>query len=204
MVEKIVKDALLSTLAAASGLFVLMILVLSLFFPSSMMGITYSLGMEQCSIAYAKAAYRMTKNVYYIAEAVDTAIEIDHEKNIISCGEKFIKDKNFEEYCEQQEQTKIEGVETSYKTSIYANVCVALYETGKKDEAINRAFAYTGNSFSKGNAIFAVAIFSLKEKDTQSTQKIIEKMQQMQVEDFSESDKAYYDAMLAFIIRENG
>lgn len=204
MVDKIVKDALLSTLAAVGGLFVLMILVLSLLFPSSMIGITYSLGMEESSIAYGKAAYRMTKNVYYIAEALDTAIEIDHEKNIISCGEKLIKDKDFDKYCEHQAQTKIEGVETSYKNSVYANVCVALYETNKKDDAISRAFAYTGTGFPKGNAIFAVALFALKVNDTQSVQTIVDKMQQMQVVEFSNADKAHYDTILAFIIRENG
>ncbi len=196
--EKIVKDAAINTLAAVVGLFLFMFLTLSLFFPSTMMQITYDLGMEKSSMSFAKSAYKATKDAYYIDFAMKRAIVLDDEKEIILCGEKFIKNEDFKEYCDKQDEKMKDEVLTPYNQYVYGQVCSAKYEIGKKSEAIDNAFAYTVG-FPRNNAVVVVTVFALKKGDTATKDKIKEKMKEIELQSLSDTEKAYYEQILGLI-----
>ncbi|MBQ5930138.1 MAG: hypothetical protein IIX02_05030, partial [Clostridia bacterium] len=63
-------------------------------------------------------------------------------------------------------------------------------------EAVDRAFALTGNAFPKNNAVVAVLITALQKGDTETVELIKGKMIAMQ-DKVSEGDKTYFDAILA-------
>jgi galactose-1-phosphate uridylyltransferase len=60
-----------------------MIGLLCLAFPSTMMGLTYNLGMDKSSIYFAECAYSRSDDVYYIAYATEIAIEGESIDKII-------------------------------------------------------------------------------------------------------------------------
>lgn len=189
-VDKIVIRAILSTLAAIFLLFAFMLTALIFIYPSTMMEITYDLGMDSASISFAETAYDRSDDVYYIAHATQTAIEIDDHESINACGERFITDDEFAGYCAKQ--VLPEGVEMSYEQFIYGQVCTSKYLLGQKTEAVNRAIGLVGDCFPKNNAIVAVLIQSLSTGDTASTDLLLDRMKEISVvSDLSETDKTY-------------
>ncbi len=197
--EKLIRNATLSTLAAIMGLLVFMMTVLCLFFPSTMMNITYDFGMDSSSIYFAKKAYKATGEITYIMHATETAIGLDDEKEIVTCAEKFISNEDFSNFCAERNKNLPDYVVGTYEHYVYAQLCVAMYETGKRAESVERAFELLGNGFPQNNVVAAVTMVALRADDAEITQKIREKIEQLQVENFSVSDKAYYDGLLAIM-----
>ncbi len=205
-VDKIILRALLSTLGAIVALFAFMIVMLVSVYPSTMMQITYDLGMDSSSVRYAERAYKRSNDVYYIAYATEVAIGLDDYKKIESCGGKLIDHAEFARYCKEQDSLaeeipQIQG--SSYEQFVYSQVCVAKYENGKKEEAVDFAFSLIGNAFPKNNAVVAVVLAAKKNNDTTTMGKIKEKMVQMQGE-VAEVDKETFDGIFALVGGENG
>ncbi len=184
-VDKVILRAALSTLAAIGTLLVFIIVGLCALFPSTMMGITYDLGMESSSIHFAERAYKNSDDVYFIAYATEVAIQDENFEKIVSCGERFIADEEFESYC----GTKNEG----YEQFIYGQVCVSKYKRGAKDEAIELACDSLDGKFPKYNALIAVLAVSLEEEDVETVDKIRQRLQTLVVEG---EDAAYLNATL--------
>ena len=201
-VDKIILRAILSTLAAIALLLVTMLCALLLFFPSTMMGITYSLGMENSSIRNAERAYERNGNIYYIARATQTAIEIEDYKKINSCGIQLVEDSEFTSYCEkkkEQQQEKYEENIGDYEHYIYGQICVAKYNLGEKQDAVNCAFSWTPeNVFPKNNAIIVVLLTSFWAEDNETVDLIKGKMNE-RLGNLSEADRAYCDQLLGLI-----
>lgn len=195
-VDKVILRAVLSTLAAVALLIVFLLVALVGFYPSTMMEITYKLGMDSQSIRFAERAYKRSGDVYYIAYATEVAIGIDCYGKIDACGEKFIADEEFLEYCQAENG--------AYEQYIYGQVCVAKYEEEKADEAVMRAFELIGqNAFPKHNAVVAVLVTALSENDTQTVEKIKGKMMETQGT-VTEADRPYFDEILALCNGVNG
>ncbi|MBO5411492.1 MAG: hypothetical protein J6A38_00190 [Clostridia bacterium] len=189
-VDKIIWRAILSTLAAVVLLIMFLFVALVCFYPSTMMELTYKLGMDKQSIRFAERAYKRSDDVYYIAYATEVAIGIESYEKIDVCGEKFISDTEFEEYCLSENPT--------YKQYVYGQVCVAKYEREQKDEAVERAFELLEEgAFPKNNAVVAVLLTALSENDGQTVAKIQIKMTELQGK-ISPTDKPYFDEILAF------
>ena len=197
--EKLIRNATLSTLAAIMGLLVFMFTVLCLFFPSTMMNITYDFGMDSSSIYFAKKAYKATGEITYIVHATEVAIGLDDEKQTVICAEKLIADEKFLNYSAERNENLPDYVVGTYEQYVYAQLCVSMYETGKRTESVERAFELLGNGFPQNNVVAAVTMVALRADDVEITQKIREKIEQLQVDSFSEVDKAYYDGLLALM-----
>lgn len=198
--DKVIKKATLSTLAAVLGLIAFMIVALSLIFPSTMMRITYSLGMDASSISFAKSAYSRSDEVYFIAYATEVAIGADEEKKIVSCGETFISDENFASYCaDKNAHLPSDTTGGTYEQYVYSQVCVAMYELNKKEAAVTRAFELIGSSFPKNNPVAALVVFAKRANDTQTVEMIKGNLENMQGEELSDTDKAYLAEFLALI-----
>ena len=195
-VDRVIIKACLSTLTAVILLFAFMLVALIGLYPSTMMEITYDLGMDASSIRYAERAYDWSDDEYFIAYAMEVAIGMGDTEKIASCGEKLIADENFADYCAQENERLPEGVELTYEQYVYGQVCVAKYENGNKTEAVERAFALL-HGFPQNNAVVAVLYTALGDRDTATVNLIREKMEQLQTETLSEGEKAFFNEAFA-------
>ncbi len=185
-VDKVILKSVLSTLAAIGILLVFMVVTLCAAFPSTMMEITYDLGMESSSIHFAERAYDSSNDITYIAYATEVAIEEDKTDKILVCGEKFIQHDAFNDYCARKEEK-----EERYAQFIYGKVYVAAYDSGKKAEAVELACGVLGEGqFPKNNALIAVLIRAIEKKDTATVTSIQEKLNAMSPD---EADKAEWE-----------
>lgn len=200
-VDKVILRAFLSTLAAIVTLFAFMLAVLIGIYPSTMMEITYDLGMESSSIKYAERAYNWSDNEYYMAYAMNVAIETDDYESIVYCGEKLMADEDFLSYCAQETAKMPEGVKMTYEQYVYGQVCVAEYAKGEKTEAVDRALTLSlkDNAFPQNNALIALIYAAITAQDTASVSMIREKMNQQQIDALSETDKAYFGQVLEIV-----
>lgn len=199
-VDKVILRAFLNTLAAIGILILFLFAALCTFYPSTMMKLTYDLGMESASIHFAERAYKDSDDIYYIAYATEVAIGEGKDGKIDSCGERFIEDDAFGAYCAEKNEEFGVSVEegNTYEQYIYGQVCIAKYNRGNKQEAVECAFEWKGESFTRNNAVVAVLITALQAQDLETAQMIKGKMEQMQAS-VSDADKAYFDRMLALI-----
>ena len=196
-VDKVILRAALSTLAAIAALLAVMILALCFIFPSTMMHITYDLGLDGASIRYAKRAYGYTSDVTFIAFATEAAIGIGDYAQIETCGEELIADESFTAHCAQK-NALIES-DGGYEQYVFGQVCVAKYRQGEKTEAIEKAFELVGGGFPKNNAVAAVLLTALSQEDSDAVNTVKEKMNEMDASAFSASDREYFDALLALV-----
>ena len=194
-VDKVILRAALSTLAAIAALLAVMLLALCFIFPSTMMHITYDLGLDGASIRYAKRAYDYTSDVAFIAFATEVAIGVNDYAQIETCGEELIADESFNAHCAQK--NALIASDGGYEQYVFAQVCVAKYRQGEKTEAIDKAFALVGGGFPKNNAVAAVLLTALSQEDGDAVSEVKEKMNEMDASAFSASDREYYDALLA-------
>ncbi len=195
-VDKVILRTFLNTLAAIMLLFGFMMLMLIAFYPSTMMELTYNLGMDASSIRYAERAYDWSKDEYFIVHAMETAIGMKDTEKIEACGEKFIADEDFNEYCAAKNEKLPENVALTYEQYVYGQVCVAKYENGDKAGAVARAVELT-IGFPMNNAIVAVLYTSIADRDVTTINLIREKMEQLDTSTFSESEKAYFNEVFA-------
>ena len=194
-VDKVIVRAALSTLAAIIVLFGCMILALCFLYPSTMMNITYDLGMDKASVKYAMRAYDRTDDVYYVAFATEVAIGADLDEQIEDCGLAFTQNSDFTQYClERDAKMNLGG---DYAQYVYGQVSLAQYRQGEKDEALATAFsALAENTFPKNNAVQGLTLTVLMEGDTTTKEKIYEEM--MNIESgLSGEDKQNFDALLS-------
>ncbi len=187
-VDKVILRAFLSTLAAIGALLVFIAVSLCAIFPSTMMGITYDLGMESASIHFAERAYKGSEDIYFIAYATEVAIQEGKTDKIVACGDRLIADEEFDGYCAQKGD--------SYAQLIYAQVSVGKYKQGAKDEAIALAYDSLNGGFPKYNPLVSVLVAAIEAKDTETVDKIRGKLLTIDVEG---EEKSYLDQTLAVI-----
>ncbi|MBQ9728900.1 MAG: hypothetical protein IJV85_04820 [Clostridia bacterium] len=197
-VDKVILKAVCSTLISIVLLFAFLFGSLCLFFPSTMMRFTYDLGMDESSVKFATRAYKNSGEVYYIAYATEVSIGLGDADKIEKYGEKLLADEKFGAYCEMRNQSLPEDTTMTYEQYVYGQVCMALYEQGKKAEAVERAFELIGNTFPKNNAAAAVLLAALRAQDTETVELIKGKMLAIG-NGLQGEDKTYYDAILALI-----
>ena len=186
--DRIIKKTIITTLEAVGALLLFIVLGLCILFPSTSMELAYDMGMESSCIHFAERAYRGSKDVYFIAYATEVAIEEDKTSKIISCGEKFIKDKSFETYCDLMGE--------NYQQFIYGQVCVSKYQKGKKEGAVSLAYESLNGGFPRGNALVAVLLASLNANDFETVDSIKMKLNELSVD---EADVKYLQEALALL-----
>ncbi len=197
-VDKVVLRAALSTVAAIVVLFGFMIFTLSYVYPSTMMNITYDLGMENASITCAKRSYKRSGEVYYIAFATETAIIEENYEQIATCGTLFAEDEEFFAYCKLRNDELGAILDGSYEQYVYGQVCIAEYKLGDKEKAVDDAFGYLGNTFPKNNAVEAVLVTAIGERDGAVIEKIKGKMASLQ-NTLSETDRVHFEEVFALL-----
>jgi hypothetical protein len=199
-VDKIILRAVLSTVAAMLILFAFMILALTFLYPSTMMLISYDLGLENASINCAARAYGYSNEVYYIAYATEVAIGADNDEKIVLCGDKLLGDKNFETYCVERNAALPDGVKGDYEQYVYGQICTAKYRLGDKTGAVDLAFqSLEENKFPENNAAAAVLLVALgnEGKSGATVNAIKTKMNEMT--NTLQGDRTYFDGIFALL-----
>lgn len=201
--DKVILNAILSTLSAIGILIAFMILALCFIFPSTMMHITYDLGMDGSSIRNAKRAYRYSGDVEYIAYATEVAIGKDDDEYISECGRLFIADDEFTVYCQKRNENLPEGVEGYYEQYVYGQVAVAEYRLGRSSEAVDLAFDGVKTSFPKNNAVVALLLTAFQNNDLNTRMKIYSEMEEIKGR-ISAEEMAYFMEIQALCSQNNG
>ena len=196
-VDKVILRAALNTVAAILGLIVFAICALALIYPSTMMEITYDLGMDKLCIANAKQAYKRSGDIYYAAFATEVAISMDDYERIETCGELMAGDDEFAAYCKDKDEKMDLGDTGSYAQYVYGQICLAVYRQGDEKEAVDKAFAWLDGSFPANNAAVTVLVTAMVEGDDATAEYVEEKMLGMQ-SDVATEDKAYFEETLTF------
>lgn len=191
--DKVIVKAALSTLGAVLALLVILLAALSLIFPQTMMEFTYSVGMEGASIHFAKCSYDRSGDVYYIAYAFETAVGAGDYANVDACGERLIADEDeFVSYCDARTQILPEGATGTYQEYVYRQVCTAKYRCGNAQGAIERALQLCGEKrFARNNALVAVIVAAMGQKDGQTINGAIAAMQSINAAELSAEDSEY-------------
>ncbi len=196
-VDRVILRAAISTLISILVLFAFMLGALCLIFPSTMMGVTYDLGMNEASVDFAKTAYDRSHQIEYIAFATEVAIETGDNARVEECGTVLIAQDGFETYCDKRDSELTADI--AYKQYIYGQVSVAKYALNKTD-AVATAFAgLAENTFPKNNAVVALLVAALRADDTQTVAEIKTEMNE-RASTIIEADKSYFDEITAQLL----
>ena len=205
-VDKIILRATLTTVAVVLMLCAFMTLALCFVFPSTMMQLTYDVGMNAASVKYAQRAYDYSGDVYYAAFATEVAILDGNTEQIAHCGNQFISDDEFQTYCDARNAEKPEFAQGKYEQYVYGQVYAAQYvmatTDAEKSLVINKAFlSLETNTFPQGNAVATVVIAANKKQDGNTLCVIREKMKEMEKDGFKDgltaADAARFEGVFA-------
>lgn len=176
--DKVILKAIGSTLAAIVVLLLVTFSSCVIFFPSTMMYLSYNVGLEGSAIGFAERAYKRDGGIYYIACATEIAIGEEDFRNVEKCGEKFIADKEFAAYCSEMDETTAddEDINGSYAQYIYGHVFASKYKNGKKAEAVEKAFQVCPSDFPRNNAVVALTVAVLRADDKGTASDIWERL----------------------------
>ena len=199
-VDRVALRSLFGTLSAIFLLLTFMLTTLVLLYPSTMMEITYDLGMDKSSISYAERAYDWSGDEYFMEFAMEVAIGSKNTEKIESCGEKLLSDEDFTAYYTKKNES-LASNSITYESYVYGQVCVAKYKNGKKQDAVECAFAWT-KGFPTNNAITAVLYTALSNTDTDTIATIRGKMEQIQTDALSSNEKTEFERV--FALTNNG
>lgn len=194
-VDKVVLRTFLSTLLAIVILLTALFSVLCLGFPSTMMELTYKLGMDGESIKYAMRAYERSGSVDYVAFATETAIVADKDAKIEACGLKLVADDEFTVYCDRRNQA-LDTSQITYDQYVYAMISTAQYRQNKKTEAQTTAFEAVGNTFPQNNAVVGLLTTAIGANDLVTVSEIKTKLQTLQANVTDATDSAYLQQVL--------
>ena len=162
-----------------------------------MMQLSYDFGQDESSIRYAERAYSWFDDTYYMAYAMEVAIGCDNSEKIEACGTALVEDTEyFAQYCKEKDETLPAAVKSTYEQYVYGKIAVAKYEQNKKEEAVNYAFDSLKGGFPLDNAAVAV-LYTAKLSNDQATVDMIKGKMEQQQAFIAETDKAYFDKMLA-------
>lgn len=194
--DKVILRAILSTLAAIGVLFLVMILSCLFFFPSTLMHLTYDMGMEKSAVRNAERAYKLDGGVEYMAFAFSIAVDNGDFEKVQAYGEKIIADDEFADYCKAQdgENEGNEYLVGGYAQFVYGNTYSAQYRNGEKSEALTNAYAVSRN-FVPGNAVARILIAALQSKDYATAKTICETLLEWKTADMPTANE-YLEEMI--------
>lgn len=199
--NKIIFKAVLSTFAAVAILCGALIGSLIFIYPSTMMQLSYDLGMDEASIQYANTAYERSgeQEIYYIAFATEVAIGTKDFASIEACAQKLVQNTSFKAYCAEKDQAiNVQGQYTQY---YYGQLYAAKYKNGKKHEAVDGAFASLDGGFPVNNAVGVVLLAALNASDTQSIEQISQKLDAASIDEaaLSDAEKTYLGSIRSIL-----
>ena len=201
--DKVVLRAVLSTLLGIFTLLFLLVLSSFCFFPSTLMEVSYNLGMDSHAEYYAYRSYKGSGELQYLVLAFDIAnSEKDYEK-IELYASKMVKDDEFSAYCKKIDK-KMEGSEyedslSAYEEYVYGCLYSAKFRLNKKTEAIEGAFTRVVEHFPTNNSVMKVLLASLLKGDLESAEVILNRLNELKTNlpsTYDERDEEYLQEMI--------
>ncbi len=195
--DKVVIRAILSTLAAIGVLLLVMILSCVFFFPSTLMHVSYDMGMDRSAVRYAERAYKLDGGVEHIAFAFEIVVDDKDYKKVEKFGKKLIKDDEFSEFCQREDEKNADNgyLVGTYEQYVYGNTYAAQYRNGEKEKALQNAYAVS-RSFAPGNAVARILIAALQKEDYDTATAIYNVLLEWKETDMP-SANGYLDEMIA-------
>ena len=189
--DKVILKSALSTLAAIGVLYVVLIAVLCLVFPQTMMGVTYDMGMTDLSIFFADVSYNRSHEAYYAAFVTEVSISANYDDKTEWYGQTLLDHSGFDSYAATRVGSADGEKVEEYRTYIQGQVCLAKYDLGKQDEALDTAFGYLGGHFYEYNPVVALLVMRA---DAEMKAEIGERLKSVAVN--SSEEQAYLDEMI--------
>lgn len=205
--DKLIWKTVISTLVATLVLLTAMFGILSLFFPQTMMKITYTMGMDKASVNFSETAYQRYGVVDYVGYGADVALGAGLHSQAETFLEKLIADDEFESYCEKKnERLTGEQANTTLQAYYRRQLCLSILWQGDGERAVNRSLELMGDSFAAGNPLVEVILFAnrLDGADGEATvlaayTKLAEIKDSDRYGRYSAADKAYFDQVFAAV-----
>ena len=204
--DKLIWKTVISTLVSALVLLFAMFGILSLFFPQTMMKITYTMGMDKASVNFSATAYERFGVVDYVGYGADVALGANLHQQAEAALEKLLADDEFESYCNKKnESLDGEQVNTTLQAYYRRQLCLSIFWQGDGERAVNRSLELMGNSFTAGNPLVEVIRYArMSEADGESTLRTAyTKLSEIKNGEvygrYSAADKAYFDQVFAAV-----
>ena len=202
--NKIIVKAILSTLAAIAILCAALLLSLVYLYPSTMMQLSYNLGMDQASVQYAYTAYERSggKDIYYIAFATEVSIGMGDSASIETYASELVSNDNFQAYCAEKDKTS--NVAGEYAQYYYGQLYLAQYKNGKHSEAVNGAFSSLNGGFPANNAVGVVLLAAINASDVNSIQQISQKLATASIDEtaLTSAEQTYLGQVRAILAKQ--
>ena len=153
---KLIAKTAAITLACIIAAALLLFGIFSLFFPSVMMSLTDSLGMEGPCASYTVSVYEKTGKTEDLALAVERSYLAEHYEDAAKYGILFLQSEDFSSFCLEEDKNSgsssqyLRGTSAQYYTGI---VSVSLYHCAD-ERAIDTAFGALGNGSPKTTRSF--------------------------------------------------
>ncbi len=205
-IDKLIVKTVVNTLIAVLVLLVAMFGILSLFFPQTMMKITYSMGFDKSSVNFSVTAYERFGVAEYAGYGADVALQASLHGQAETCIESLLADDGFESYCNSRnEQLTGEQRNTTMQAYYRRQLCLSIYWQGDGERAVNRALELMGDTFAAGNPLVEVIRYARidSEGGDATVRYALAKMVAIQSGEayarYSAEDKAYFDQVITAV-----
>jgi len=202
----LIRKTVVSTLIGVLVLLALMFGVLSLFFPQTMMRITYDMGMDRASVGFALTAYDRFGAVDYVGFAADTALKAEMHERAEMCIERLLDDEDYNDYCERKNGDREgDGMYTTFQEFYPRQLCLAIYWQGEGNRAGDRALEFIDSGFAEGNPFIMIANRAIRDKGAgaQTLQYAYSKMEELASGEtylaYSNEDRLRFDQVFSVI-----
>lgn len=122
---KLIGKTVCATLALLLAVFLFVYGICSIFFPSVMISVTDSLGLEKTNATYTIRLYEKTGELSDLATAIERCYFVGKYEEVVEYGMILLADEGYEEFCKEQDETYTSTYYENYNAFITALIASA-------------------------------------------------------------------------------
>lgn len=197
--KKLIFKTIILTLAVVVILAMSVFGIMSLLAPTTMMDLTFRLGLTQISGDYAYQEYERSHDIYYLARSFIISADAGHNRTAEKRFDLLLERQDFSEFCEEQDKATEKELEKlpagippavreyTYRGYVFGLGAFVKYRLAGSDEAresaIELAIEETAQAFPSGNSTVVLAVKAAEAKDTGLCTALIARMEEAEFED---------------------
>lgn len=190
--EKLVVKTAVKTVLIILGILTVVFAIFNFAFPQHMATATESIGNYSLAVKYADLHYKYTNSCADLARCFDDSVLLGDDAYIIKYGEKLVENENYQSVCAKRNES--EGGSYNYDNWVKSKLCISLYNTGKRAEAIDRALDYNGtSSFVYGNPLMSLAVRIKSQADAEGAEAFLKALQFENITPVDATEKEYFE-----------
>ena len=173
------------------GILIIVFAIFNFAFPQHMATATESIGNYSLAVKYADLRYKYTKSGTDLARCFDDSVLLGEDKYILEYGEKLIAHKDYQAVCEERNESNVSGGSYAYDYNnwVKSKVCVSMYTSDRRGEAIETALQYNGtSSFTYGNPLMSLASHIKSAADADGATALLSALKQITPVETAEKD----------------